>query len=301
MLLTVSEVMHRGLEIMNVHRGKKTQERLEQAFRKHYGSSAIDVAECWYDLCYYDNSVLSPKEKSDKGFKQFLAAQHWLWARPKNAEMFASRFGMCVDYVRGKRLWLWIERIANLAKKKIVWDRSVDSKDTEVYAISADGVDFKMWEKKHDIYPIDTKAMSHKFKSCGAKYIIALSVFRPKCLFIEGPFIGGKGDLDMFRDSGLMQKMKENGKVCIADRGFRSKYAEERKHFALPDFMDSKPLSNFKSRARCRHETYNRRLKHFECLSITFTNGFVKHGIALRAVAVMVQYQMDNGSPIYCV
>ena len=188
-----------------------------------------------------------------------------------------------------------------MSEKKIVWDKSIDSKETEVFAVSTDGVDFKMWERQHHKYPINTKAMSHKFKSCGAKYIIVLSVFQPKCLFIEGPFRGGKGDLDMFRDSGLMKKMKANGKVCIADRGFRSKYAHESKHFAFPDFMDSKQLSNFKSRARMRQETYNRQLKHFECLSTTFTNGFVKHGIALRAVAVMVQYQMDNGSPIYCV
>jgi DDE superfamily endonuclease len=286
---------------MNVHPGRKTEKRLVVEFQKHFGSSPLDIADCWYDLCYYDTSVLSPKEKSDKGFTQFLAAQHWLWARPKNAEMFASRFGVSVQYVQGKRLWLWIERIANLAAKKIVWKKSIDVKDTEVFAISADGVDFKLWERQHPDYPIDTKAMSHKFKSCGAKYIIALSVFEPKCLFIEGPFRGGKGDLDMFRESGLMEKMKANGKVCIADRGFRSKLAEERKVFALPDFMDSKQLSNFKSRARCRQETYNRRLKHFECLSITFTNGFAKHSIALRAVAVMVQYQMDNGSPIYFV
>lgn len=302
MILTPKDVLHRGLEIMNVPRGKKKETRLLDVFRKHYGSSPLDIADCWYDLCYHDESVLSSKEKSDKGFKQFLVAQYWLWARPKNAEMFASRFGMSVDYVQGKRLWIWIERIANLAGKKIVWNKSIDSKDTEVFAITADGVDFKLWEKQHPRYPIDTKAMSHKFKSCGAKYIIALSVFQPKCVFIEGPFIGGKGDLDMFRDSGLMQKMKDNGKVCIADRGFRcAKKVDEHKHFAFPDNMDSKPLSNFKSRARCRQESFNRRLKHFECLSITFTNGFEKHGIALRAVAVMVQYQMDNGSPIYCV
>jgi hypothetical protein len=188
MILSPNEVLHRGLEIMNVRRGKKSKERLVVLFQKHYGSSHIDIADCWYDLCYYDKRVLSPKEKSDKGFKRFLAAQHWLWARPKNAEIFASRFGTSVDYVQGKRLWLWIERIANLAAKKIVWDKSLDSEDTEVYAISADGVDFKMWERQHPVYPIDTKAMSHKFRSCGAKYIIALSVFQSKCLFIEGPY-----------------------------------------------------------------------------------------------------------------
>jgi hypothetical protein len=170
-----------------------------------------------------------------------------------------------------------------------------------VLALSADGVDFKMWEKQHPKYPIDTKAMSHKFRSCGAKYIIALSVYNPKCLFIEVPFRGGKPDIDMFRDSGLMKKLMDSGKVCIAARGFNSQFASERKHFALPDYMDSKPLSNHKSRARLCQETYNRRLKHFECLSSTFKNGFEKHGIALRAVVVMVQYQMDNGSPIFCV
>ena len=120
-------------------------------------------------------------------------------------------------------------------------------------------------------------------------------------MFIEGPFRGGKPDLDMFRESGLMDKLKQTGKVCIADRGFRSKLVEEKKHFSLPDYMDSKELHSFKTRARLRQETFNRRLKHFESLSETWRHGFIKHGIALRAVAVTVQYQMDNGSPIFCV
>lgn len=286
---------------MNVCPGRKGPATLAHEFMKHFGSSAADISEMWFDLCYYDETVLSGKEKSEKGFVRFLAAQYWLWARPKNASMFASRFGLCKDYVQGKELWKWIDRIAGLAKKKIVWDESLDSSTTEVYAISADGVDFKLWERKHPDLPIDTKAMSHKFKSCGAKYIIALSVYRAKCVFIEGPFRGGHHDLDMFRDSGLMQKLKASGKVCITDRGFKSKHGHERKHFAYPDKMNSKGLNNHKSRARLRQETFNRRLKHFEALSITFTNGFIKHGIALRAVAVIVQYQMDNGSPIFCV
>ena len=92
-----------------------------------------------------------------------------------------------------------------------------------MFAISADGVDFKMWERQHPDFPYDSKAISHNFRSCGAKYIIALAVFESKCVFIEGPFRGGKHDLDMFRESGLMKKMKDNGKVCIADRGLRSK------------------------------------------------------------------------------
>ncbi len=301
MLLTPNDVQAFGLNIMNVRLSRKNEKRLRTEFHKHYGSSPLDLADMWYDLCNFDPTALTLKEKTEKGFKHFLAAHYWLWCYPKNTSLFASRFGMCIDYVRGKGLWTWIERIANLMEKKIKWDKRLDSNTTEIFCISTDGVDFKMWETKHPEFPIDQKAMSHKFRSCGAKYIIALSVFEPKCVFIEGPFKGGKHDIDMLRESGLMGKMKANGKLCIADRGFQSRFAAERKHLALPDYMDSKELHNFKSRARLRQETFNRRLKHFSAMTETFRHGFIKHGIALRAVAVIVQYQMDNGSPIYCV
>jgi hypothetical protein len=300
MLLTPSQVQERGLEIMKVIRGRKSDKRMVLEFHKHYGSSPLDIADMWYDLCHR-KKTLCKKEKSEKGFERFLGAHYWLWCRPKNASMFASRFGLCEDLCRGKEIWKWIGRIALLAKKKIVWDKSLDEEDTEVFCITADGVDFKLWERKHPEFPVDTKACSHKYKACAAKYIIALSTYRSKCVFIEGPFRGGLPDLDMFRQSGLMKKMHRNSKLCIADRGFRSKLVGEQKRFAYPDYMDGKELHNHKSRARLRQETYNRRLKHFASLDQTFKNGFVKHGIALRAVAVTVQYQMDNGSPIFCV
>jgi hypothetical protein len=306
MILTPAAVQERGLEIMGVRKGRKNKQALLVEFHKHYGSSPLDVADCWFDLCYWKDesgkTLLEEKEKSEKGFKRYLAVHYWLWCRPKNANLFASRFGVSIDYCQGKQFWLWVERIAALAKKKIKWDPRLDSSSTQKFAISSDGVDFKLWERQHELYPYDSQAMSHKFRSCAAKYIIALSVYEPKCVFIEGPFRGGKPDLDMFRESGLMQKLIENEKVCIADRGFRSKVAKEQQCFALPDYMDAgTELYNMKSRARLRQETWNGRLKHFGSLSQTFTYGFVKHGIVLRAVAVLIQYQMDNGSPIYCV
>mgnify|MGYP000638316727 CR=1 FL=1 len=306
MLLTPADVQKRGLEIMGVRQGRKNEKALLLEFHKHYGSSPVDVADCWFDLCYWrgqsGKTLLEDKDKSEKGFKRYLAAHHWLWSRPKNAHVFASRFGVSIDYCQGKRFWTWVEHIAALTEKKIVWDKRLDSKTTQKFAISSDGIDFKLWEKKHDLFPYDSKAMSHKFKSCAAKYIIALSVYEPQCVFIEGPFRGGKPDLEMFKECGLMDKLIENGKLCIADRGFRSKIPGERQCFALPDYMDAgKELYAMKSRARLRQETWNGRLRHFGVLTQTFTHGFVKHGIVLRAVTVLIQYQMDNGSPIYSV
>ena len=286
---------------MRVCQGRKDKKRQLLEFHKHFGSSPLDIAEMWFDLCNHKDGLLSKKEKSEKGFVRFLSAHYWLWCRPKNAEMFASRFGICADYCQGEPLWKWIRRIEALGNDKIKWDQSLDAADTEIFAITTDGVDFKTWERQDPELPFDSKNMSHKFKGCAAKYIIALSTYRSKCVMIAGPYRGGKPDLEIFKECGLMQKMQDSGKVVIADRGFRSRLVSEQKHFATPDYMDSKELHNFKSRARLRQETFNRRLTHFDALSDIWRNGFEKHGSAVRAVSTIVQYQMDNGSPLYAV
>ena len=315
MKLQANTVQDLGLRYVGARSNRKNQKHLRKHFRKHYGSAPKDIADQWNDLCdiqvdddgsalyiscdWDEHGRLPTKDKSEKGFKRFMVSHFWLWAKPKNAEMMASRFRMCADYMQGKPLWKWHGRIASLAGKKIVWDESLDSNNTEVFAITSDGVDFPIWELKDPDFPFDTKNMSHKFKGCAAKYIIAMSTFRSKCVHIAGPYRGGKPDLEIFRECGLMEKLQLSGKVCIVDRGFKSSVSAERKVFAYPDYVDSSELHNFKSRARLRQETFTRRLKHFGCLERTFTNGFDKHGIALRAVAVTVQYQMDNGSPLY--
>jgi hypothetical protein len=78
-------------------------------------------------------------------------------------------------------------------------------------------------------------------------------------------------------------------------------FAEKKELFSTPNPMDSKKLQNFKSRARLRQETFNGRLKTFCSLSALFQHGFNKHKFVVEAVVVIVQYQMDNGSPIFAV
>ena len=80
MLLSPNDVQEIGLGIMNVHVGKKKEKRLNLEFHRHFGSSALDVAEIWCDLCYYDKKVIPKKEQSMKGFKMHLAVHYWLWA-----------------------------------------------------------------------------------------------------------------------------------------------------------------------------------------------------------------------------
>ena len=87
--------------------------------------------------------------------------------------------------------------------------------------------------------------------------------------------------------------------MAIADGGYKSRYADEREMLAIPNTTDPPHLKNFKSRVRQRHESLNGRLKFFKCLSETFRHGVAKHKSAFEAVAVTVQYQMDNGGRIF--
>jgi hypothetical protein len=60
-------------------------------------------------------------------------------------------------------------------------------------------------------------------------------------------------------------------------------------------------LNNFKSRAQLRQETFDGRLKFFGSLKDTFWHGYDNHKFVFEAIAVIVQYQMDNGSESFAV
>jgi hypothetical protein len=218
----------------------------------------LDVANIWYDLMQTDiaEAQVSEKEKSQKGFKRFMAAHFWLWVYPKNSSLLASRFKICERYSRGEHIKKWVKRIAALKAKKIVWDPILDNPDMEIFAISLDGTDFRMNEQKHSLLPRDPQACSQKFNHGAVKYEIALSLHRAKCVHVAGPFKGGTHDMEVFRRGGLMEKVQE-GKLMLADRGYRSKFLHERVKFSLPNSYGSKELENFKSRGRLRHETFN--------------------------------------------
>ena len=73
MRFTPNDAQQIGLEIMQIRRGRKSEKTMVEEFHKHYGNSPVDVAQMWRDLCELNNT-LSEKEKSEKGFKRFLAA-----------------------------------------------------------------------------------------------------------------------------------------------------------------------------------------------------------------------------------
>jgi hypothetical protein len=109
---------------------------------------------------------------------------------------------------------------------------------------------------------------------------------------------GGKHDMRIFRKK--LKKLIPKGKLVIADRGFASSQPDE-EMVSTPNILDSKQLAKYKSRARCCNETFNGRITHFAVLAGTFHHDDQKHKWAMEAVCVTVQYQMENGSPLFYV
>jgi hypothetical protein len=301
LILSVSDILERGLRCAKVDPSNLSRNGKEFKFHKFYGSNALSLADAWYDLIVTDllpaHLKISAVDKR-RGLKMFFAAHFYLWNKPKNAVVFGSTFELCEKYSRGSHLWVWIKRIGAMKVMKIVWKRGLDDPRTEIYAVSADATDCRDKERKHPTLARDTGTCSKKFKHAALKYEIGLSVKTGDCVWINGPYRGGLHDQTVMREGGLLNKLKP-GKLCIVDRGYIN--FKHRDKLSWPNPYDSKQVNNFKSRARLRHETFNGRIKFFNILKETFEHAQDLHKCVFEAVCVIVQYQMENGSPLFSV
>ena len=124
-------------------------------------------------------------------------------------------------------------------------------------------------------------------------------VYQPQIISFHGPHRAGKNDRDVFREKLKTKMARTAGKMGIADGGYEMSKEDDVGYLCVPNSMDSKELRKFKSRARCRHESLNGRLTFFSILQNTFRHGMEKHKVAFEAVCVILQYQMNNGAPIF--
>lgn len=151
-----------------------------------------------------------------------------------------------------------------------------------------DGTDFRIYEPS----PFDAKWYSHKFKGPGVRYEVGVCIATGHIVWIHGPFpCGSWPDLRIFRDS--MQFALDDGELALADGGYRGCRSCETPS-GLNDF-DQK----MKADARARHETVNRRFKHFFVLGHRFRHPLSRHSACFRAVANLTQLMIQNGEPLF--
>ena len=151
---------------------------------------------------------------------------------------------------------------------------------------------------------LDKSFCSQKFMHAGLKYEIVMHLVKPKCMAVVGPNKAGEHDMNVFRKETKDKMLTMPGKMLIADgifkKGRKPEQQNEADMFAIPSSADPDELRKFKSQARAQHESFNGRLKFFSFLENGYRGVDIeKHGTAFKAICVIVQYQMDNGSPIF--
>lgn len=153
--------------------------------------------------------------------------------------------------------------------------------------MSLDGVDFKIQEP----HPFSPAYFSHKFKAAGLRYEIAISIHTGEIVWCHGGYPCGKyPDITVARMH-LVGLLNENEKV-IADRGYNDPCV-----FILPTEANKGRHKMIMS----RHETVNKRIRHFNILQHTFRHDKSLHGKCFHAVLNLVALTIKHEEPLFSV
>lgn len=150
--------------------------------------------------------------------------------------------------------------------------------------VSLDGVDFKIDEPK----PFSRLWYSHKFKP-GLRYEIGLNIRAGHIVWSFGGYPCGEfPDLKLSKE--LYVPSVKKGEKTLADQGYK-----DSNFFILPNIRNK--LAH--SRIMGRHETVNKRIRHFLILKKTFRHDRAKHPMVFHAVVNITQIVLENGEPLF--
>lgn len=132
---------------------------------------------------------------------------------------------------------------------------------------------------------------SHKFNGPGLGWEIALSIHEQQLAWLSGPHMASKHDITIFREE--LEGEIPDGKLAIGDSGYRGS-----DKVAVSQEGDSDELRTVKNRARARQENFNERMKRFRILGETFKYDYTKLVHVVEAIAVLTQYDIEEGRPL---
>lgn len=138
--------------------------------------------------------------------------------------------------------------------------------------------------------------ISCKFKAPGVRYEVGISIFSGFIVWINGPFPAGQWhDITIFRRN-LKRILLSCGEYVEADDGYRG----EPDCIRTPtDLFITDNKKKLKCIARRRHETCNRRFKHWNSLQNAFRHSAKDHEFVFTAIAVMTQLEIENDNPLF--
>ena len=239
-------------------------------------------------------------------FKDVLMTLNWLKSYGRERKIAGTWGYGCLKVVRTK-IREYAERIASLATEKITFGGFEEGED---YLFGIDTVHFNTNE-----FRLNPSAKWYNFKGncAGLKYEICMSIRRPAIVWIRGPFPASVHDITIFR-GGKPEQNKEEwnhsalcfrmqdlgvGRFGIGDSG----YAGEPELLITKQVGQSSGFKGFLDRVLQREESLHVRMKAHGVLEHRFRHGVDSddkmefHGLCVRAVAVMIQYDYENGRP----
>lgn len=289
---TAYEMLQFGLQLVKwtetkINRVKKST--ANRRLRSEYGADPHVCAQIYEDLqTIGDLTVDDP----DKSLKHFFMAMHFLKRHPTEDQR-ETKWQLSKNTLR-PICWGMIERIRSLLKHKIGWPS--DNFGDDIWVMSVDGTHLRTEEPGHPEFPKDKSYFSFKHHCAGFDYEIGLALYESKLCWFNGPIKAGENDISIFQKRGLKAKLLATKKMVIGDGGYRG-YANL---ISTPNSHDdTDEVYRFKSRARQRHERYNGMLKEFDCLKSLFRHDRDCLQACFEAVAVVVQYKMEMGTPLY--
>ena len=93
--------------------------------------------------------------------------------------------------------------------------------------------------------------------------------------------------------------MLDEGERVEADDGYIGEDPETTKVPGSMVHPQEEAILLTRSKVRRRHETANKRIKQFKCLSTVFRHEIEQHGACFRACAVLTQLAIENGKLLF--
>jgi len=292
--LTAAELQMLGLQNVGVSyakQQKRSASRNYNDFRSVFGACPKTCEAILRDI----QTTTIPEARIDKPDPDYFLMSFY-WLRVYDIEVGNGlRWKIHPDTFR-KHAWKYVGAMAGLKGLKIVW-RYDDGHDEEIYIISVDGTHCRINEPRTQ--PSATWN-SPKLNKPGLSYEIAISVVTSEVVWLNGPFPAGVHDLTIWKKPGGLKSKMPAGKKAIADKGYIGKRGgkDNQPMLAVSNEYDSPAVRRFKRMARARHENFNCRMKVFKVLENRFRHGVEKHKGVFEAVAVICQYDMENGHPL---
>lgn len=303
--LSTNAMLNCGLKLIRMSRKKRetwSNESLVTSFVDHFGSDPRVLKKIFLSL--QDTNIEAAKVPEEYlNLKYFLMAMYFLTLYPKEKQI---KVMWCSRQTFENWVWCYISKVQALKAEKIVWPAHWSDPNNPFipyFLFSVDGTHCAVFERQTQTFSRDEKHHSHKFCSAGLMYEVAIDVYHSRIVHIRGPFPAGKSDKAVFMEE-LMAKIPPGSKG-IADNGYRSKEDMMEAYLAFPNSYAPKALRKFMGRSRSRHESLYARMKNFEVLKQTFRSKHAdrdaRHKACFEAIAVILQFQFENGHPLMSV